>query len=284
MFKRITTTLLLTTATVTLSACGSNDDDNNASTSASQSHVIAFNGEPTTAFRTFSTDEPSESLSLTVNLQEMVENFATEAGQLSGTLKVADTTAGLSDNQKLVINNSERTLHGIAPQAFEVQQNSKSTTKEGQHTVTVALTSGDKTTTRSLQYGVLSKFPSDQVRETAISASGQYMMMGDFSAVYTSNDYGQTWVKLEKIEEEAGPLEISSDGKYMVVTAINKLLLLSTDYGANWTKPVDEKTDAPSVVSISADDGKYILLGDFQKFHISSDYGTSFQTRPGLTR
>lgn len=99
----------------------------------------------------------------------------------------------------------------------------------------------------------------------AISDTGDYMTVasGDGGDIWTSTDYGATFTQQTFSNSFFGAVTMTGDGKYQMTCRNNPTsgeLLLSVNYGSNWTSLGSITNSAFNIYDISlSKDGKYAL-------------------------
>lgn len=110
----------------------------------------------------------------------------------------------------------------------------------------------------------------------SISSNGKYQSaIEEFGDIYTSHDFGVTWVLRENIGTSlTNHISISLTGQYQ--TAANGVeIYTSTDYGVTWSQPYNFGTTQVFVsMSLTGQYQSVISSGD--GLYISSDYGVSW--------
>jgi hypothetical protein len=117
------------------------------------------------------------------------------------------------------------------------------------------------------------------------SSSGQYLAGsapsngGNSGYIYTSNDYGATWIKQVGSASAGGnyALGMSADGKYLAA-ANGGNIYTSNDYGVTWTDQVSSQQGAGGWETIQiSGDGQYMLgTIDGGDIYTSNNYGVTW--------
>ena len=134
---------------------------------------------------------------------------------------------------------------------------------------------------RSQNYGqtwdITSKTLINSGSSLAVSSSGQYQTFNNFTNMYNSNDYGQTWI-LNITNNKLGQISMSASGLYQACT-INGDIYQSTNYGVSWGKinVVYSNTIDINWVSSAISDGKYMLASPDAFVYTSNNYLLSLQ-------
>ena len=115
---------------------------------------------------------------------------------------------------------------------------------------------------------------------SAVSATGQYQLVGTTSYLYVSSDFGSTWTQVGPDNDDVwSGVAISGNGNYMYATDFTVStgnLYRSTDYGLTWAVvPSSPGAGTWSFVAISAS-GQYVLASGPSYYYRSSDYGLTF--------
>ena len=107
--------------------------------------------------------------------------------------------------------------------------------------------------------------------------SGQYIIFSTSEDVntnkyniYLSNDYTQTWTNPLTVDHHITTVNISYDGRLMVVGVNQTFYYMSTDYGVNWNKIDDDRKYDPNIgndirikhILIQQKDGQSIIYRD----------------------
>ena len=113
---------------------------------------------------------------------------------------------------------------------------------------------------------------------SAVSATGQYQLVGTTTYLYVSSDFGTTWTQVATAKDWTG-VAISGAGNYMYAvdsTASTGNIYRSTDFGLTWAV-VSSSPGAGAWlwVAISAS-GQYVLALGPSYYYLSSNYGASF--------
>lgn len=126
----------------------------------------------------------------------------------------------------------------------------------------------------------------------AMSSSGQYQTMtsalseelytANAGLVFTSNDYGNTWVQNYDIPPSFFiSIAISSTGQYQIVAAIGLLdsnmgVFVSSNFGTNWTK-ID--VEEPYWLDVAISSSGKIMMALTINYHLykSCDYGATWK-------
>jgi len=113
---------------------------------------------------------------------------------------------------------------------------------------------------------------------SAVSATGQYQLVGTSTFLYVSSNFGSTWTQVATDRDWAG-VAISGTGNFMYATDATSStgnLYRSTDYGLTWVVvPSSPGAGAWLYVAISAS-GQYVLACGPSYYYLSSNYGASF--------
>lgn len=113
---------------------------------------------------------------------------------------------------------------------------------------------------------------------SAVSATGQYQLVGTTTFLYVSSNFGNTWTQVATDKDWTG-VAISANGNYMYATdstASTGNLYRSTDYGLTWAVvPSSPAAGSWLFVAISAS-GQYVLGCGPSYYYLSSNYGTTF--------
>jgi len=113
---------------------------------------------------------------------------------------------------------------------------------------------------------------------SAVSATGQYQLVGTTTFLYVSSDFGTTWTQVATDKDWTG-VAISGNGNYMYATdstASTGNLYVSTDYGLTWTVSASSPgAGAWLFVAVSAS-GQYVLSCGPSYYYLSSNYGATF--------
>ena len=113
---------------------------------------------------------------------------------------------------------------------------------------------------------------------SAVSATGQYQLVGTTTYLYVSSDFGNTWTQVATAKDWTG-VAVSGNGNFMYATdatASTGNLYRSTDYGLTWVVvPSSPGAGSWVFVAISAS-GQYVLSCGPSYYFISSNYGASF--------
>ena len=128
--------------------------------------------------------------------------------------------------------------------------------------------------------------------KSCISSTSQYQSVVSVSNIYTSSDYGVTWVQVSSfnipppvvtISDYWHSISMSSSGQYQTAVFFSSTVstfYVSNDYGSTWTRKYSPNGSGWYSVAISSS-GQYqtvistIIPGAIQ---ISSDYGTTWNT------
>ena len=134
----------------------------------------------------------------------------------------------------------------------------------------------------------------------SMSCTGKYQsaVFGQFPSnprergyIYTSNDYGKTWIQRTSLFRYWLEISISNSGKYQTAVANGNIpfdgvgIYISSDYGVTWTwnnsiTGSTNNTYAPLCVAVSSS-GKYQISGgsgtlNYRTLLVSSDYGQNW--------
>ena len=126
-------------------------------------------------------------------------------------------------------------------------------------------------------WNITSKTLINNTTSLAVSSSGQYQTFNNFTNMYNSNDYGQTWT-LNITNNTLGQISMSASGLYQACT-INGDIYQSTNYGVSWYKinVVYGNTIDIEWVSSAISDGKYMLASPKAFVYTSNNYLLSLQ-------
>jgi photosystem II stability/assembly factor-like uncharacterized protein len=121
--------------------------------------------------------------------------------------------------------------------------------------------------------------PPKQWRSIASDSTGQYLaaLVYNKTSVYTSNDYGSTWIANSVSGSGSSFEAIASDSTGQYLVAGERNIYTSSNYGLNWTL-----TSAPSTnygwESVASDStGQYLAAGQYSGgIFTSSNYGSSW--------
>lgn len=113
---------------------------------------------------------------------------------------------------------------------------------------------------------------------SAVSATGQYQLVGTSTYLYVSSNFGTTWTQVATVKDWTG-VAISGAGNYMYAvdsTASTGNIYRSTDFGLTWAV-VSSSPGAGAYlwVAISAS-GQYVLTLGPSYYYLSSNYGATF--------
>lgn len=112
--------------------------------------------------------------------------------------------------------------------------------------------------------------------DIAMSSNGKYMTATSESGIFTSSNFGETWIQTALIGFHP-TIAMSSDGKYQISPQSAGPVYISKDYGKTWS--IISGLSNPGDwygVDISSD-GKYQSVVDFaSKIYISSDFGETW--------
>lgn len=113
---------------------------------------------------------------------------------------------------------------------------------------------------------------------SSISSDGKYQTIGTYDGyLYSSNNYGKTFVQNSISNAGLSGLNMSGDGKYQTVSTVSGGTYISKDYGKSWVESKDVSGTAHS--SAISDNGKYQIISTIDKgLYISSDYGETWNT------
>jgi hypothetical protein len=105
------------------------------------------------------------------------------------------------------------------------------------------------------------------------SANGQYQtaVVGT-TAIYTSNNYGLTWVNVGLASDTFTSVSVSASGQIQIATSTTGHYH-STTYGVGWSKTTSPTLGVTSCLSAS---GKYQYLSSSTQFYASVNQGVSF--------
>ena len=113
---------------------------------------------------------------------------------------------------------------------------------------------------------------------SAVSATGQYQLVGTTTFLYVSSDFGSTWTQVAT-DKDWTEVAISGAGNYMYAcdaTASTGNLYRSIDYGLTWAVvPSSPGAGSWEFVAVSAS-GQYVLACGPSYYYLSSNYGASF--------
>jgi hypothetical protein len=113
---------------------------------------------------------------------------------------------------------------------------------------------------------------------SAVSATGQYQLVGTTTFLYVSSNFGNTWTQVATDKDWTG-VAISGTGNFMYATDSTSStgnLYRSTDYGLTWAVvPSSPGAGSWVFVAISAS-GQYVLACGPSYYYLSSNYGASF--------
>jgi len=138
---------------------------------------------------------------------------------------------------------------------------------------------------RSSNYGVSwSAFTgvvlNDVLCGTALSSTGSYIVYAgrdsnNVSQVYLSTDSGATWnsVATFPTANTSFSVAMSSTGQYISALSTNSYVIVSSDYGANWSIKSALTSCAQLAVSST---GQYQTVISSSSIFVSSDYGNTF--------
>ena len=129
----------------------------------------------------------------------------------------------------------------------------------------------------SSNYGsTFSKIPtiSTSASCSAISATGEYIIISLNNILNISSNYGSTWVQNTSITGAWLSLGISASGKYIIVNT-SSAVYISSNNGLNWLLSTTIPSSTYNTVAISSS-GKYILVTSSAGLYISNNYGSTF--------
>lgn len=108
------------------------------------------------------------------------------------------------------------------------------------------------------------------------SSDGKYVALMNYFSVYTSNNYGQTWIVNTSLGKKAFTgLCISETGQYLVCSVQSDYIYTSSDYGATWITQTSQGTLEWTYVACSSS-GKYVIGTADKNIYLSSNYGKTF--------
>jgi hypothetical protein len=113
-----------------------------------------------------------------------------------------------------------------------------------------------------------------------MSSSGQYLCaVSNNGGIYTSNNYGQTWVATSAPAYTWSSVAMSSSGQYLYATNNNSVPYISNNYGVSWLLITYPGNINLNTVSCSSS-GQYIYTGGGGNY-ISNNYGKTWSTISG---
>lgn len=113
----------------------------------------------------------------------------------------------------------------------------------------------------------------------AVSATGKYMMsVSQFSAVYTSSNYGVSWTTSLSNSISWFGCCMSANGQYMIAIANDSgnpsRLYTSNDFGANW---INQGIDKPWLTCCMTDDGRFqVAWNGYGEIWYSLNFGQTW--------
>lgn len=118
----------------------------------------------------------------------------------------------------------------------------------------------------------------------AISTTGQYMIAGTYTRLYSSSDYGSTWAEVRP----AGNIDkwwigVAIGTTAMIAVAAGGRAYKSSDGGANWTEltPLGSTNQSWYGCACSIDGQVIVLALGLTSLYVSRDGGTSWnETKP----
>ena len=114
----------------------------------------------------------------------------------------------------------------------------------------------------------------------SISSTGQYQTVGtqNNGYVYTSSDFGITWITRTQIFGLLYSISLNASGQYQTLVSYGNYIYTSNNYGVSWTQMTTVPSNFSKSVSISS-------LGDIQTavvstgggfIYVSYDYGNTW--------
>lgn len=123
---------------------------------------------------------------------------------------------------------------------------------------------------------------SNRVKSAGMSGSGKYQMTSGYgdNAIWTSNDYGQTFTAhdIYQFDSYGWWSAISSNGSYQIAAFYTTTSYISLDYGQTFTQtPMIGLIDSEiSQISLSSD-AKYQVMATADQFAVSNDWGHTWR-------
>jgi photosystem II stability/assembly factor-like uncharacterized protein len=114
-----------------------------------------------------------------------------------------------------------------------------------------------------------------------ISSTGQYMVCpNELGDLYTSSDYGATWVDQTSMNAGYFEASVSSTGQYMIVSDSNNNLYLSSNYGGTWSSISSPTNSGISSIVMTADASYFALVNSANVVYTSTDKGANWNAVP----
>ena len=122
--------------------------------------------------------------------------------------------------------------------------------------------------------------------KVACSGTGRYIVAVGryYGLIYTSNDFGETWIENSAPASDWYSVATSDDGRFLVAVVIEGGIFHSADYGVNWVETSAPVATWNSVASSST--GQFLVACDYQGLICtSSDFGKTWigRTNPNPT-
>lgn len=140
-------------------------------------------------------------------------------------------------------------------------------------------TNATTTTTRTSVVntpGIIAMGYNTNINRVCSSSDGKYVALMNYFSVYTSNNYGQTWIVNTSLGKKAFTgLCISETGQYLVCSVSDDYIYTSSDYGATWITRTSQGLQNWTYIACSSS-GKNLIGTTVKNIYISLNYGVTW--------
>ncbi|MFY9150843.1 MAG: hypothetical protein WAO52_02425 [Prolixibacteraceae bacterium] len=194
-----------------------------------------------------------------------------------------------NDNTLWVSTDYGQTLTNVATLSYGSNGYSLSISATGQYQIFCTGSGGSgyyvyKSSNYGATWGISSVYDGSwhYIGYTAISDSGQYMMLGssnNVDVIWVSSNYGASWNKITAVTTtDYHFVAMSKTGQYMAALGLNYgYYWYSSDYGVTWNKHSLLYNKGQKTITMDESGQTHITTGQTGSVYQSDDYGVSFQ-------